>query len=137
MSQNKIIETSRRSYLERKTLIIDLDWVIISITNPGDRLAKLDHLDNTVHRFSFDDFEEEDSSGKWKLFDKEAANKIIEILNKNSKIIVHCEMAYSRSPAVAMFAKNYLGFKWMNEHWDILPNKLVYQTLVESFNQKS
>lgn len=126
----KTIETSRREWLERKNLILDKDTVIISITNPGDREANLDHLDCKVFRFVFDDCEEKSDFYRYP-FETWQALEILKILLTHDKIVVHCEMAYSRSPAVAIFARNKLGFNWVNETWDCLPNKLVYQTLEE------
>jgi len=127
--QKKTIETSRRVFLERKSLKLDSDYTIISITNPKDRLAKLDHLNCKIFRFAFDDVEEF-SVFYPKPIDDNQAEEILDILMNHNKIIVHCEMAYSRSPAVAIFARNHLGFEWVNDNGDYLPNKLVYQKLL-------
>ena len=130
----KTIETSRRVFLERKDLVLDKDTVIISITNPTDRLANLDHLGCKVIRFPFDDCEEADDFYPFP-FQQIQAEEILQILLTNDKVIVHCEMAYSRSPAVAIFARNKLGFNWVNETLDCLPNKLVYQMLLSEYEK--
>lgn len=136
MNQVKIIKTSRRVFLEKKDLVIPKDNVIISITNPKEREARLDHLGCQVYRFPFDDYEEV-SEFFPNLITADQANDILNILENNNKIIVHCEMAFSRSPAVAIFARNKLGFTWINETWDCIPNKLVYQTLLKQYELRN
>lgn len=131
---SKTIETSRRVFLERKSLVLDKDCVIISITNPKDREAKLDHLGCKVYRFAFDDCEEFSDFYPFPIT-TEQAKGIVNILQNYTKVIVHCEMAYSRSPAVAIFAQNFLGFNWINYTEDCMPNKLVYQTLKNIYEE--
>jgi predicted protein tyrosine phosphatase len=126
----KTIETTRRVFLERTSLPLDKDCVIISITNPKCREARLDHLGCKVYRFVFDDCEEFSDFYPCPITDEQAKD-IVNILQNHNKVVVHCEMAYSRSPAVAIFARNKLGFNWVNETWDCLPNKLVYTKLTE------
>lgn len=134
MKSEKTIETTRRVFLERENLKLDDDFVIISITNPEEREAKLDHLNCKIFRFSFDDCEETSIFYPHPVSDKQIA-EILDILKNNSKVIVHCEMAFSRSPAIAIFAKNFLGFDWVNYTEDCMPNKLVYQKLVKLFKE--
>lgn len=131
----KTIETARRRDLEKPSLKLDSDTVIISITNPRDREAKLDHLYCKVYRFIFDDCEEFSDFYPFPITSFQAKD-ILNILENHNKVIVHCEMAYSRSPAVAIFARNKLGFDWTNETWDCLPNKLVYQSLLKEFEER-
>lgn len=129
---NKVIETARRYALEKESLSIPKDYVIISITNPNDRQANLDHLGVPIFRFAFDDMDEASYDYPSPITDSQA-KKILEVLRQYDKIIVHCEMAYSRSPAVAKFAAENLGFKWVTRDIDNSPNKRVLRKLKENF----
>lgn len=128
----KTIETTKRRIIEKGNLPIDNTFAIISITDPIAEVAKLDY-DCPVYRFAFNDIEQ------WcqeypHLITFVQAQGILKALLSHNKIIVHCNEAYSRSPAVALFAERYLGFEWLYKNYDHFePNMLVYNSLIEVY----
>lgn len=129
---SKTIETAKRRMMEKGNLPIDNTFAIISITDPIAQPAKLDY-DCPVYRFAFNDITE------WcqeypHLITFVQAQGILKALLSHNKIIVHCNEAYSRSPAVALFAEKYLGFEWIGKHDSPFEyNTLVYNSLIEVY----
>jgi len=72
-----------------------------------------------------------------KAFTKKQAEEVINFLKqinkKTSELFVHCAMGSSRSVAVAEFAREIFGEKFINARIDRSPNKHVLNTLREKW----
>lgn len=85
--------------------------IVISITDPGQILAKINNM-NELLRVQFFDITDENKLSKfgYGIFKTEHAEKILNFINKKHtenvdyNLIVHCEAGISRSAAIALFS---------------------------------
>jgi predicted protein tyrosine phosphatase len=106
-----------------ENLLFHPDAAVISITDPGKRVAALAAWFRKVLRLSFydavpgDDFIPVPVPG---CFDRQMAQKIVDFIDELHgtsmalKLVVHCEQGISRSAAVALFAAAYSGAQLKN-----------------------
>lgn len=106
-----------------ENLLFHPDAAVISITDPGKRVAALAAWFRKVLRLSFydavpgDDFIPVPVPG---CFDHRMARQIIDFIDElhgtsaAMKLVVHCEQGISRSAAVALFAAAYSGARLQN-----------------------
>lgn len=106
------------------------DWAVISITEPGKRLADLQPGWHKVLRLQFHDVDSDDALG-YKLFSKEDAQAVLsfveETASKVDGILVHCFAGVSRSAAIAKCIAELYGL-YFPESYSIY-NKQIYRRI--------
>ncbi|MRR50380.1 MAG: hypothetical protein EG825_05615 [Rhodocyclaceae bacterium] len=120
MTISEIFFVSREA---AENLLFHPDAAVISVTDPGKRLASLAVWFRQVLRLSFydavpgDDFIPVPVPG---CFDHRMARQIIDFIDRLHtapaalKLVVHCEQGISRSAAIALFAAAYSGAPLQN-----------------------
>jgi predicted protein tyrosine phosphatase len=106
------------------------DVGMISLTDPGSRLAALRKGWGAVLRLRFHDIDKQWQN--YVLMSVDQARELLEWLEKHEEqldgIVVHCEQGISRSAAVAKFLRERYGLP-VNEPDVRFHNKLVYKLL--------
>lgn len=135
MAIEEVLFVSRRT---AEALMFYPDTAIISITDPGKRLAALPVWFRQVLRMSFydavpgDDFIPIPVPG---CFDHHMAREIHDFVDslhrapETCRIVVHCEEGVSRSAAVALFVAELTGADLPDRHRACRANPWVLDTL--------
>lgn len=133
----KLINNYSRAEIE-KGIDIPKNWIIISISEPGNIRANLTLYENLKFYFDFWDIEypvDLIGGGVVEPMTDKEAESIYEILKLGKNIVCHCHAGRSRSAAVCKFAQDYLGYKWLGKDNPInKPNNLVIKRLVSIHN---
>lgn len=115
-------------------------YYLISINEPNDSYPCLKDGWQAVLYLKFDDVEwkltGKDGSivtREFKLFDDDAASKILEFVNKNKEdinmLVIHCHAGISRSVGVKVALESIINKTDLRNRYP-LHNKLVYKILV-------
>lgn len=132
----KSVRFLSRQYTE--SMPLTEDFIVISITDPKQALAKISNPSDIL-RVQFLDITEDLLEPAWEnsLFTSEIAKDIASfILNKHKEdksyhLIVHCEAGVSRSAAVALAAYTMVGCDFPNREEAVIPNQLVLKIMSE------
>lgn len=117
-------------------------YAVISITDsPQDKdgIANIKGTDKIL-RLNFLDIEENLKNNKYTSFNDSIAKEVIEFVNNlhtrqdNIKVIVHCRMGASRSPAIALYIHKLTECEFPGYEVANTPNKLVIETLKKLSN---
>lgn len=109
------------------------DFIIISITDPKQNLAKLKLNEENILRVQFLDITEDLLEPRWanSLFTSQQAEEIAYFISqkhnekKNYQLIVHCEAGVSRSAAIALTAHTITQCDFPNKEKAVIPNPFV------------
>lgn len=133
-----------RSDIQRLSPPFGTPHIFISISTPGDDGAKIETNEYTlgILRLWFYDFDtpfydhvQERMIEESELFNVKQAEQILEFVNKHptaGRIIVHCDMGWSRSPAVAAALSKIMTNDDMIFFKRYDPNMRVYRTLINT-----
>lgn len=137
MAISEIFFVSREA---AENLLFHPDAAVISVTDPGKRVAALAAWFRKVLRLSFydavpgDDFIPVPVPG---CFDHRMARQIIDFIDElhaapaTLKLVVHCEQGISRSAAIALFSAAYSGAQLHNREGAHGANPWVLEQLCQ------
>lgn len=117
-------------------------WISIGEPEKSFRHIQNEILDKCSKlKISFHDLCEPLESEEKELFPptRRIAHKIVRFIldNKDKNIVVNCAAGVSRSGAVCKFLEDVLGYKWIEFGKELaLPNMLLYDLLVEAYNER-
>ena len=123
-------------YLIEET-IFNENYAVISITDSKfdrDGMAKIVGTNNIL-RLQFLDIEEPCENIEYTSFTEEMGQKVAEFINelhkttKEIKLVIHCRMGASRSPALSLYVKALTGCEFPGEYLATKPNLLVIKTM--------
>lgn len=123
-------------YLIEET-IFNENYAVISVTDSKfdkDGMAKIVGTNNIL-RLQFLDIEEPLQNIEYSSFTEEMGLKVqdfVKSLNesdKDIKLVIHCRMGASRSPALSLYVKTLTGCDFPGEVWATKPNLLVLKTM--------
>lgn len=123
-------------YLIEET-VFNENYAVISITDSKfdkDGIAKIIGTNNIL-RLQFLDIEEKSENIEYSSFTDEMALQIESFVKnlhqkkENVKLVIHCRMGASRSPAVSLYVKALTGCDFPGENFATQPNLLVLKTM--------
>lgn len=86
------------------------DEAIISITAPGDPLAKVSEEFAAVHRVTFSDTSDPKSPGAPRLRQMVGVLAFVEANENARRLVIHCLMGHSRSAGLALGLQELFGW---------------------------
>lgn len=133
----------QESKLDWKSFKTGVAWISIGEPEKSFQHIQNETLDKCPKlKISFHDLKEAtEDDKKNNLFPptRKIAHKIVRFIldNEDKNIVVNCAAGISRSGAVCKFLEDVLGYKWI-EFGKVLalPNMLLYDLLVEAYNEK-
>lgn len=143
LGRNEIIKYSKNNF---KDINIDENTVLISITDPDQKILDKKVLEKFKDSLSIQFWDLERNHGEYNVISKEQSKQIKEFIldNKNNNFVIHCEAGISRSAGVAMavfmlieFNGNKYNFSTspnpIRNHYRYHPNLKVFDMIVDSW----